>query len=57
MLEAMDAKVAAPPNIFDSILNGVRVVSKAIVPNTVNICLKWKMSNSNKFSDFKSQLP
>jgi hypothetical protein len=37
MLEESDAKVAAPPKILVSVLKGVRVVSKAIVPNTVNI--------------------
>jgi hypothetical protein len=36
-LEEIDAKVAAPPKIFVSVLKGVRVVSRAIVPNTVNI--------------------
>ena len=33
-LAETDAKVAAPPRIFSSVLKGVRVVSKAIVPNT-----------------------
>lgn len=37
MLEESDAKVAAPPKILVSVLKGVRVVSRAIVPNTVNI--------------------
>jgi hypothetical protein len=35
-LEEMEANVAAPPNIFFSVLNGVRVVSRAIVPKTDN---------------------
>ena len=37
MLDVRDAKVAAPPKMFVSVLKGVRVVSNAIVPKTVNI--------------------
>jgi len=36
MLDESDAKVAAPPSIRVSVLKGVRVVSRAIVPNTVS---------------------
>jgi len=35
MLEESDAYVAAPPMILVPVLKGVRVVSRAIVPNTV----------------------
>ena len=36
MLEEMEANVAAPPSIRVSVLKGVRVVSRATVPKTVN---------------------
>ena len=39
-LEESDANVAAPPMMFVCVLKGVRVVSRAIVPNTVNIIKK-----------------
>ena len=35
-LEQSEAKVAAPPKMFVSVLNGVRVVSSATDPKTVN---------------------
>ena len=50
MLEVRDAKVAAPPKMFVSVLNGVRVVSNAIVPKTVNICMQTLLHfKTNKF--------
>jgi hypothetical protein len=36
MLDESDANVAAPPSILVSVRNGVRVVSRATVPNTVS---------------------
>jgi hypothetical protein len=36
VLAESDANVAAPPRILVSVRNGVRVVSKATVPNTVS---------------------
>jgi len=36
MLDEIEAKVAAPPNILVSVRKGVRVVSNATVPKTVS---------------------
>jgi hypothetical protein len=36
VLAESDANVAAPPRILVSVRNGVRVVSRATVPNTVS---------------------
>ena len=45
-LEESEAYVVAPPIIFVSVLKGVRVVSSAIVPKTVNIVeLIFSMNN------------
>jgi hypothetical protein len=41
--EESDANVAAPPRILVSVRNGVRVVSKATVPNTVSNVLMLRM--------------
>ena len=46
----------APPKIFVSVLKGVPVVSKAIVPNTVNIFLQ-KLIHSELISFKKNKLP
>ncbi|MGB7955650.1 MAG: hypothetical protein WCF23_16880, partial [Candidatus Nitrosopolaris sp.] len=56
MLEEREAKVAAPPKIIVSVLKGVRVVSKAIVPNTVNICMQ-KLTHSKLINFKKNKLP
>jgi hypothetical protein len=42
MLDEMEAKVAAPPNILVSVRKGVRVVSNATVPKTVSNALIWQ---------------
>lgn len=36
MLAEIEANVAAPPSILDSVRKGVLVVSRATVPNTVS---------------------
>ena len=46
---------SAPPKIIVSVLKGVRVVSKAIVPNTVNICMQ-KLTHSKLINFKKNKL-
>jgi hypothetical protein len=41
MLDEIEAKVAAPPNILVSVRKGVRVVSNATVPKTVSNAPIW----------------